>query len=287
MKVINHRLCGDDDTPYPFVMSPNFSEGVELEYLVIHYTAGRNAESSVRSLTNPKSKASAHLVIGKDGSITQLVPFNVKAWHAGQSTWEERRGLNRYSIGIELDNAGRLQRHGNRWRAWFGEEYDDEDVIEAVHKNESSSSGWQVYTPEQIEVGVEVAELLVAHYNLRDVLGHDDIAPKRKQDPGPAFPMESFRSRVLGRLEDEQEQHIEHITSSTLNIRRGPGTQHKPILGSPLPIGTRVEILAREGRWAQVEVLDVVKGIMDMEGWVHTRYLKRIIASSSLASRSP
>ena len=125
MKITDHRLFKDDDAPYPFVGSPNSSGDLTHEYLVMHYTAGRSAEESIKWLANAAAKASAHRVIGRDGSITQLVPFNIKAWHAGISSWEGRSGLNSYSIGIELDNAGRLTRHGSKWRAWFGEEYEE------------------------------------------------------------------------------------------------------------------------------------------------------------------
>ena len=273
MKIIDHRLFKDDDTPYPFVESPNVGGDVQHEYLVMHYTAGRDAEGAVSWLTNPVAQASAHLVIGRDASIAQLVPFDTVAWHAGVSVWEGRVGLNRYSIGIELDNAGRLVRHGSQWRAWFGVEYDDSEVIEAVHKNEMEPCDWHIYAPEQIEVALEVASLLVAEYDLFDVIGHDDIAPGRKSDPGPASPMQSFRARVLGRRADED---VQLETIAVLNIRTGPGTQHQTIPGSPLPVDTRVEIVGRRGSWALVDVLGVVNDVMDVQGWVHTRYIRRV-----------
>ncbi len=273
MKILRHRLHNDDDTAFPFVATPNKGAQLQPEYLIMHYTAGRNADSSVRWFANPTSRASAHLVIGRDGAITQMVPFNVIAWHAGRSSWEGRRGLNRFSLGIELDNAGLLVRHGNRWRAWFGVEYDGEDVIEAVHKHQTNARGWHLYTPEQIDIAVEVASLLVQRYALRDVLGHEDIAPGRKTDPGPAFPMQSFRARMLGRAEDDV---ADYETTTDLNIRSGPGTQHPTIPGSPLPTGTPVDAIAERGTWREVDVLETVNGVMDMQGWVHSRYLKRV-----------
>jgi len=272
MKIKGHRLYHDDDSPYPFRRSPNTGGKIQHEYLVMHYTAGVSAQSSIDYLVKKIAQASAHVVIGRDGSITQLVPFDTVAWHAGTSTWEGLNGLNRYSLGIELDNAGILSRQGNRWRAWFGSYYDDGEVMEAVHKNESMLRGWHVYSPVQIERALELSDLLTNFYNLRDVVGHDDIAPGRKQDPGPAFPMESFRRRVLGRADDEAERYM---TTTVLNIRVGPGTQHGLIPGGPLPQGTRVEILQQEGSWRFVDVLDEVSGIMDLQGWVHGRYLKR------------
>jgi N-acetylmuramoyl-L-alanine amidase len=274
MKIIDHHLCKDDETPYPSKESPNSGGKVIHEYLVIHYTASRNAQESVDWLTNPKSKASAHLVIGRDGSITQLVPFNTKAWHAGASIWEGRVGLNMYSIGIELDNAGRLTRSGNQWCAWFGDPYDESEVLEAVHKYETGHSGWHIYTPEQIDAVLKVGVLLFSHYKLRDVVGHDDISPGRKADPGPAFPMHSFRARLLGRSE---EKDVQYETTTSLNIHTDAGTQYPLIPGSPLPPDTRVELLNRKGNWALVDVVGIVKGVMDMEGWVHIRYLKRVI----------
>jgi len=227
----------------------------------------------VQWLTNPVAEASAHLVIGRDGGITQLVPFDTVAWHAGASSWEGRVGLNHYSIGIEMDNAGRLTRHGDSWRAWFGADYPDGDVIEAVHKNEAEPCGWHLYTPEQIEVVFEVATLLMQEYRLLDMIGHDDIAPRYKSDPGPAFPMQNLRARVLGRRADEP---VIYETTDTLNIRSGPGTEYGALEGSPLPTGTRLVILDRAGVWALVDVQDTIEEIMDLQGWVHTRYIQRV-----------
>lgn len=271
MKVKNHRLCRDDGTEYPFVSTPNQGGAIEPKYLVMHFTAGRSAKSAIDWLTNSASSASAHLVIGRDGSVTQLVPFNRVAWHAGKSHWEGINGLNSHSIGIELDNAGKLTKHGSKWRAWFGVEYDSSQVIEAAHKHGGGVCGWHAYPAKQLEAALAAAVLLVKHYKLKDVIGHDDIAPGRKTDPGPAFPMSNFRGRAMGRA-DEGEEVWEAIAA--LNIRSGSGTEHAKLEGSPLPIGTRVEILKENGVWRFVDVLNEVEGQQDLQGWVHGRYLK-------------
>jgi len=273
MKILRHKLCNDDGSPFPFRKSPHTGAKIDHQYLVMHYTAGQSAESSVNWLTNPASKASAHIVIGRDGSVVQLVPFDTVAWHAGPSSWQGLSGLNRYSIGIELDNAGKLVRHGNKWRAWFGTDYYEKDIIVATHKNESEPAGWHLFTPAQLEKALEVSLLLKEHYNLQDFLGHDDISPGRKSDPGPAFPMSSFRSRLMGRNDDEE---MQYKTIVALNIRTGPGTQHDRLEVSPLPKGTKVEVLREQGSWRLVDVIGKVKGEMDIQGWVHGRYLAAI-----------
>ena len=86
--------------------SPNHSGEITPKFIVMHYTAGWSAEGSITWLTNKESKVSAHLVIARDGTITQLVPFNKKAWHAGPSVYDGYKNLNSHSIGIALDNAG-------------------------------------------------------------------------------------------------------------------------------------------------------------------------------------
>ncbi|MBN1209729.1 MAG: N-acetylmuramoyl-L-alanine amidase [Myxococcaceae bacterium] len=273
MKIIDHRLHQDDGTPYPFVETPNHGEKLSPEFLVMHYTAMHEAKKAVDWLVNPAAQASAHLVIGRDGSITQLVPFDTIAWHAGRSSWDGRTGLNRYSIGIELDNAGRLTRQGAKWCSWIGREVAEDQVVQAVHKNDRELAGWEAFSEPLLQVALEVSLLLFQTYKLKDVIGHDDIAPQRKQDPGPAFPMHSFRARMLGRAE---EHPVVHEVTTTLNIRSGPGTSNPTVPGSPLPPGTKVEILSKQGEWRRVDVLQPVNGQADLQGWVHQRYLKRI-----------
>ncbi len=276
MRILNHRLIGDDDQPLPFVDTPNKGGTMLPEYLVMHYTAGSSAASSVSWLSNPAARASAHLVIGRDGGITQLVPFNRIAWHAGQSQWAGRSGLNGFSIGVELDNAGHLERAGGRWISAASKRvYADDDVLVANHKHDRAGtppSGWHEYSEVQIDAAQRVGLLLMRKYALKDVLGHEDIAPGRKSDPGPAFPLASFRARLMGRADDALEVYQ---TSAALNVRTGPGTEHAILPGSPLPVGARVAVLEQQGVWWRVDVLDTVAGVMDMVGWCHSRFLNK------------
>jgi N-acetylmuramoyl-L-alanine amidase len=272
MKIKGHRLYQDDDTPFPFLPSPNIGGTLRPEFLIVHFTAGRSADDSIAWLNNPQAKASAHLVVSRAGVITQLLPFNRVAWHAGHSHWAGHDGLNQFSLGCELDNQGKLTHVGNKWLAWFGGEVPADQVLEAVHKNESQPAGWQTYTEPQIQSALLVANLLVREYGLKDVLGHEDVAPGRKVDPGPAFPMSSFRAKVMGR-DDSQSDLFR--TTTTLNIRSGPGTEFKTVPGSPLAPNTPVRILKHDDPWVRVDVLKKSsrRSAQDLTGWVHSRYL--------------
>lgn len=263
----HHRLAGPGVS---YRETPNRGGSIEPRYLVFHYTAGRSAKDSCEWLCNPAAQASAHVVLGRDGSITQLAPFNIKTWHAGISHWEGLSGLNAYAIGIEMDNAGLLTQVGDSLTAWFGTKYPKSQAVHATHKLESEPRWWHGYTEKQVQRAVELAHLLVQQYNLKDILGHEDIAPDRKRDPGPAFPLESIRARVLGR-KAEAEERYRVTASSTLNIRKGPGVELDPVAPA-LKKGTEVLVLEKGARWTKVEVV----GQGDLEGWVSNRYIEPI-----------
>jgi N-acetylmuramoyl-L-alanine amidase len=200
MKVINHLLFDDQGIQTDFQKSPNQSVGISQLYLIIHYTAGLTLDSAVSWFLNPAAQASAHLVIGRDGLIVQMVAFNRRAWHAGTSKWGELEGLNKYSIGIELVNAGKLRKRADgKWIDWSSNLIPDDEVTLATHKHEHTEAGWHEYTKEQIGAVLNAAGALHSAYKFADIRGHDDISPDRKVDPGPLFPMSSFRSKVLGR----------------------------------------------------------------------------------------
>ena len=246
----------------------NMGGAMTPEYLIIHYTAGRDGLSSAKHFQDPAAKASAHLVIGRDAAAWQVVPFNRQAWHAGVSNWAGRAGLNGFSIGIELDNAGRLTKAGDRYQAWFGASYPANDVIQARHKNEDQDAYWEIYTEPQMTKLIEISRLLVSNYGLKDILGHEDIAPGRKSDPGPAFSMQSFKASIIGRADDSHEQYS--VAVDALNIRGGPGASY-PTVGSPLTRGARVALLEMQSMWANVRLLDESL----VEGWVRNSFITK------------
>lgn len=279
MKIRDHRLTRDDGSALAYLASPHVGKTISPRFLILHYTAGSSAAGTVAWFRNPASRVSAHLVIARDGTVTQLVPFDREAWHAGQSRWGSLSGLNRHSIGIELDNAGCLIRSGGKWVSPLSRRsYPDSEVTVACHRNDPPGTppcGWHSYTPEQIEATLECSMALIDQYGLADVLGHEDIAPGRKRDPGPDFPLESVRARLLGRGDDHPERYR---TTARLYVRNGPGPGHAALPGTPLPPATEVEVLAKRGLWWEVDVAGEVNGVMDIVGWCHSKYLKAIDA---------
>jgi len=263
-----HRLVGEH---VAWQATPNVGGALAARYLVMHYTAGSSAASAIATLTTKKTQgnASAHLVLARDGAITQLAPFNVVTWHAGISQWDGIVGLNNASIGIEIDNAGLLSRVGRKFVAWFGREIPGSEVMVAVHKHGGPERPWHAYTAVQIERCLELAQLLVQRYGLAGVIGHDDIARGRKLDPGPAFPLASIAARALGREDDAPAVYA--VIAETLNIRTGPDASFPPA-AAQLPRGKRVELIEPGSRWSKVEVA----GLTDLEGWVNNRFIERV-----------
>lgn len=267
LKIENHRLSGPGVSQQP---TPNTGGVLKPRFVVLHYTAGRDTDSAVRSLCTrkPQGNASAHIVLGRDGRIVQLAPFNVVTWHAGVSNWAGLNGLNPCAIGIEMDNAGLLHREGDRCVAWFGKPYPDSEVLVAEHRHGGGVRPWHAYSEAQIARALELCEALAAHYGIEDILGHEDIARGRKVDPGPAFPLNAVRSRALGRGADVLPRLV--VDAASLNIRGGPGAEH-PKVAPALKRGTELILLEAQDRWSRVAVV----GVTDLEGWVCNDFVAR------------
>lgn len=160
--------------------------------LVIHFTAGMSAESSIDWWRNPGAKgASAHIIIDRDGTVIQCRALDKTCGHAGVSKWRGRSGCNAFSVGIELANAGDSV-DGNPPKA-FHKYPLVAGAIEAKHKNGGPLTAWERYPQPQLDSCFAVAKAIVDRYKMSDVVGHEDVAPARKNDPGPAFPMLELR----------------------------------------------------------------------------------------------
>lgn len=285
MRIENHLLIHDDGTPVRFHPTENWNDTViRTKWLVMHYTAGGDAAESIEWMSKyrgPKKSGSAHLVISKTGQITQMVPFNKRAWHAGTSAWQGKTDINGYAIGIELDNFGELDGGPGHWK-FRTTPVADANVLVAAHRNEpaeGANRGWAKYPQVQLDVALKVAKLLVQHYGLEDVIGHDDIAPIRKKDPGPAFPMAQFRASAMGQAAEQAAAPVRpgqrmRVKADKLNLRAGPAKEHAEVAGSKLPRGTAMRVAEAPGVWLRVNVEGVVNGVANAAGWVNGDYLE-------------
>lgn len=153
------------------VPSPNHDERASFatDILLLHYTGMTSTAAAIARLCDPAARVSSHYVVEEDGNIVQLVPEVWRAWHAGQSSWEGITDTNSRSIGIEIGNPG----HG----------YGYPDFPEA-----------------QIVAVIALCRDLVERLHFRPdrVLGHSDVAPLRKQDPGEKFPWERLHRAGVG-----------------------------------------------------------------------------------------
>jgi N-acetylmuramoyl-L-alanine amidase len=140
--------------------SPNFDpRTVPPSILVLHYTGMRTGEEAIARLRDPEAKVSAHYVVEEDGRIFTLVAEERRAWHAGVSFWRGRRNINGESIGIEIVNPGH-------------------------------EFGYRPFPEPQIAAVIELIGDIRTRWSIedRDIVGHSDVAPARKDDPGELFP---------------------------------------------------------------------------------------------------
>ncbi len=273
--ITSHRLQ-IDGAPATVIKS-RFTGGAFAntpKILVVHFTFGASGRSSANWFNDPNNPgSSAHVVIDRDGSIIQCVDFNTIAWHAGNSRLRGMVGLNQFSFGMELANWGYLKRAGDGWTSHTGTRINDPFL--AAHKagNPDGSTtpiGWEPYPSEQIASAVALARALVTTYGVNEIVGHEDIAPGRKWDPGPAFDMAGFRARVFGDRADNGDIRMKVSVGEGLNLRSGAGTQFAVL--ELLPDGTIVEPIEVNGQWMSVSVLNA-NGEPRRTGWVHSRFL--------------
>lgn len=260
MKITRHKLAGAK-----YVPSPNFTDNIIVpKFIVMHYTASLKAGPSINWLSNPDSKVSAHLVIASDGTVTQMVDFNKKAWHAGASYSQGYKGLNNHSIGIELVNPGVLTLMKDRtvldaYGRKTGLKYSD---LESV-----KSELYLPYSDEQLDVLQEIVIALTKSYpTIFDCVGHQEIDTRgKKKDPGPLFPMQRYDSLVSNNSHDGRV----FKTVSRLNVRTGPASSY-PLSRKPLKKGDEVEEIRLENGWMLVEF-----GSKET-GYVSDKFLRRI-----------
>lgn len=169
--------------------SPNHEQrrADTVDMLVIHYTGMPSAEAALDRLCDPASKVSAHYLIDEDGTIYALVHEARRAWHAGVASWRGHADVNSRSIGIELVNPGH-------------------------------EFGYRPFPEAQIDAVIGLAQLVLARHPIpaRNVVGHSDVAPTRKTDPGELFPWPRLKSYGIGLWPFSGEEKLDCLPQDSL-----------------------------------------------------------------------
>ena len=153
--------------------SPNFNikkrRSKQINFIIFHYTGMKKESDAIKRLTNIQSEVSSHYLVKNNGDIITLVPDLYIAWHAGKSSWKNYKSLNQNSIGIEITNPGH----------------------EFVYKK---------FSKKQILSILRLCKFLIKKYRIspKNILGHSDIAPDRKKDPGEKFPWKYLSRNKIG-----------------------------------------------------------------------------------------
>jgi len=156
-------MGGEDELVHEERLSPNHDErALPVSMVVLHYTEMMPVGAAIERLTDPAAKVSAHYLITEEGGVIRLVPEDRRAWHAGASYWRGIPDVNSASIGIELDHPGHAAGNG----------------------------GYRAFAEAQIDALIPLLARIVKRYDIprANVVGHSDVAPMRKTDPGELFP---------------------------------------------------------------------------------------------------
>jgi N-acetylmuramoyl-L-alanine amidase len=159
--------------------SPNFDrrgEGGQIDMLVFHYTGMENADAALARLCDETAEVSAHYFVDEDGSVLQLVAENERAWHAGVASWRGASNINQRSIGIEIVNPGH-------------------------------EFGYRAFTEAQMTSVIALSKGILTRHSIpgRNIVGHSDVAPARKADPGELFDWSRLADEGIGIWPDEAE----------------------------------------------------------------------------------
>jgi len=222
--------------------SPNFDQRrAPPDMILLHYTGMETAEAAVTRLRDPEAKVSAHYVVDEDGAILRLVDEARRAWHAGKSWWRDETDINAVSIGIEIVNPGH-------------------------------EFGYRLFPDAQVEAVIALIDDIRTRWSVEDarILGHSDVAPTRKQDPGELFPWKRLAEHRQGLWFEPAAERIAALGPPLTVGDEGLGVHvlqaglHR--LGyEPLPDGkytdvTRITVEAFQRHWRPARVDGIADG---------------------------
>ena len=225
-----------------------------MRYLIVHYSGMPSAEDAIARLCNSAYQVSAHYLIDENGTVTRMVPENMSAWHAGAAFWRGVRDINSASVGIELANPG--------------------------HEH-----GYHPFPPVQMDAFVALASDIMARHGIppAGVLGHSDVAPGRKIDPGELFDWAGLAKLDIGLWLNENMKDIVDTKDLVASMRQlshiGYAVPLSPELGADIlnpATGLHDVIAAFQRRYRQKQV----DGILDDDTAWRIATVTKIVAAS-------
>ena len=172
--------------------SPNFylkkRNSKQIKFIIFHYTGMKKEKDAINKLTSIQSQVSSNYLVKNNGDIVILVPDQYIAWHAGKSTWKNFKSLNKNSIGIEISNPGHEHKYIN-------------------------------FSKKQILSILKLSKSLMKNYNIlsKNILGHSDIAPFRKKDPGEKFPWKTLSKFGIGHWHSLSQNILKKYRNEKIN----------------------------------------------------------------------
>jgi len=160
----------------------------QIKFIIFHYTGMKKEIDAINKLIKQNSKVSSHYFIKKNGEILTMVPDLYIAWHAGISAWKNYKSLNKFSIGIEISNPGHDNKYNN-------------------------------FTKKQILSILKLSKFLIKKYKIKSkfILGHSDISPDRKKDPGEKFPWKYLSKKKIGFWHNLNEIKLEKLRNQKIS----------------------------------------------------------------------
>ena len=255
MKIIQSPSPNQNDRRFP------------IDMLVLHYTGMEDGLSALHRMQDPEAQVSAHYMVEENGDIYQLVPEEKRAWHAGVSIWQGDGDLNSRSVGIEIVNGG--------------------------HNVPLADGSLPPFTKVQINAVIELSNAIIDRHGISQsrVVGHSDIAPERKDDPGEHFPWDELAARGVGIWPDQPTDN-EISDASEGRVSLEPGSNGGPVLQlqdqlrmigygldatSEYDEATQKTVIAFQRRWYQ----HGVTGVAD----IPTQLLIERVAGLSISAR--
>ncbi|MDH5721986.1 MAG: N-acetylmuramoyl-L-alanine amidase [Alphaproteobacteria bacterium] len=160
--------------------------------ILLHYTGMESAEAAYERLSNAEDKVSAHYIVYEDGDFDTIIPESLRAWHAGDAYWKGETDINSYSIGIEIVNPGH-------------------------------EFGYRPFPSEQMKTVMDLCKDIISRHDIEYVLGHSDVAPERKRDPGELFDWKWLAENGVGLWPDptpEERERAEDLAIKDFDVEK-------------------------------------------------------------------